>query len=241
MPRHKFGWKETAKETQLGRGMLLLWDAILLLSNAARAFYPGYKYGRDYSNPSSPTLQPASPNWLEEYFDAHQTGHGLWKWRHYFPIYDRHLSKFRGREVHIVEIGIFSGGSLEMWKEYFGEQAHIYGVDVEPSCLAYEGDGIRVFIGDQADKIFWNHFVEEVPRIDVIIDDGGHQLHQQVPTFEALLPHLQPGGVYLCEDLYRASNPFHAYFSGLARNLSVHEWSPSEETEICQYSVYLST
>jgi hypothetical protein len=220
VPRRKFGWRETVKRTQLGWG-------IVHLRNTVRAFYRGEIYGRDYSNPSSPALQPATPNWLEEYFDAHKTGRGLWKWRHYFPIYDRHFSKFRGREVHIVEIGIFAGGSLDMWKAYFGDQVHIYGVDVEPSCRVYEGDGIRVFIGDQADKIFWKQFVEEVPRIDIIVDDGGHQFHQQVATFEALLPHLQPGGVYLCEDVCQRSNPFHDYCNGLARNLS--DYSPSEE------------
>ena len=64
-------------------------------------------------------------NPLESYFDAHTTGPGIWKWRHYFDIYHRHFSKFVGKEVHILEIGIFSGGSLGMWKEYFGPQCRV--------------------------------------------------------------------------------------------------------------------
>jgi hypothetical protein len=59
-------------------------------------------------------------NPLRRFFEAHKRGHGIWKWNHYFEIYHRHFSKFRGREVHILEIGIYSGGSLEMWKDYFG-------------------------------------------------------------------------------------------------------------------------
>jgi hypothetical protein len=53
-------------------------------------------------------------NRLTEFFDNRKSGQGIWKWRHYFDVYDRHFSKFRGQEVNIVEIGVFSGGSLEM-------------------------------------------------------------------------------------------------------------------------------
>src|SRR4051812_44510245 len=50
----------------------------------------------------------SEPNPLRQYFDAHQTGRGIWKWTHYFDVYHRHFSRFRGREVRMVEIGIFS-------------------------------------------------------------------------------------------------------------------------------------
>jgi cephalosporin hydroxylase len=185
----------------------------------------GYRYGRDLSGgllPAGPGPQ-TSTNALEEYFDAHDTGPGIWKWRHYFPVYDRHLSKFRGREVHIVEIGIYSGGSLGMWRDYFGEGAHVYGVDIAPECKAYEGPGVKVFIGDQSDPAFWKKFLDEVPEIDIVIDDGGHRSFQQIPTLEALLPRIRPGGVYLCEDLHGRFNPFVDYVSSMARNLHSKE------------------
>ena len=102
--------------------------------------------------------QPAHlENPLRAYFDAHREGPGLWKWLHYFDIYDRHFAKFRGREVHVLEIGIYSGGSLAMWKDYFGAEGRIYGVDIEEACRAYEDDVTKVFIGDQADRQFWRN------------------------------------------------------------------------------------
>jgi hypothetical protein len=189
-------------------------------------FRRGYRYGRDFHGDGA-LGEPATPNWLEEYFDNHLTGPGLWKWRHYFPVYDRHFAKFRGHEVHVVEIGIFSGGSLEMWHSYFGDQAHVYGVDIAPECRSYEGPRTRVFIGDQSDPEFWDRFVREVPKIDIIIDDGGHQASQQIPTLEALLPHLRPGGVYLCEDVQGNFHAFHDYVDGLSRNL--HAMGPVGE------------
>src|SRR3954454_965763 len=92
---------------------------------------------------------PPRPGELERYFDAHTEGSGIWKWRHYFPIYDRHLGRFRGQEAHLVEIGVFSGGSLSMWRDYLGRRSRITGVDIEPACEAYTGDRISVAIGDQ--------------------------------------------------------------------------------------------
>jgi Methyltransferase domain len=187
----------------------------------------GYNYGRKFTGEKQPYPEPESSSWLEDYFDELTVGPGVWKWKHYLPIYERHLSKYRGKEVHILEVGIYSGGSLGMWHSYFGDKAHVYGVDIEPACRAYEDDRTKVFIGDQADPLFWEQVIRQVPKLDVVIDDGGHRSCQQIATLEAVLPHLQPGGVYLCEDVYRFFNTFHAYVSGLSRNL--HTMRPTEE------------
>jgi hypothetical protein len=162
----------------------------------------------------------ASSNPLKRYFDSHQEGRGIWKWIHYFDIYQRHLQQFVGKEVHILEIGIYSGGSLDMWKHYFGPKCHVYGVDIEPACKRYEGERSKVLVGDQADPAFWKRFKAEVPSVDILIDDGGHLPEQQIVTLEEMLPHLRPGGVYLCEDVHGTLNGFSAYVHGLADNLN---------------------
>jgi len=106
-----------------------------------------------------------------------------------------------------------------MWREYFGEGAHIYGVDIRDESPLYERPGLRVFIGDQADPKFWEGFLAEVPMLDIVIDDGGHHAFQQRSTLEALLPHIRPGGVYLCEDVTGQFNPFLDYVHNLSRSL----------------------
>jgi hypothetical protein len=179
----------------------------------------GFQFGAKLTLPEGLETEPPPRNPLEEYFDNHTVGRGLWKWRHYFEIYHRHFKSFVGREVHVVEIGVYSGGSLDMWKEYFGPGSTIYGVDIEPACRAYEDAQIRIFIGDQADPAFWREFVQQVTAIDIVIDDGGHHPYQQVVTLEALLPQIRPGGVYLCEDAKGPTNEFHDYVNGLSRNL----------------------
>jgi len=162
----------------------------------------------------------SSANPLLSYFNAHTEGAGIWKWEHYFDIYQRHFSKFVGREVHVLEVGIYSGGSLTMWKEYFGSECRIYGVDIESACMAYKAERIEVFIGDQEDRSFWARVRQAVPKLDILIDDGAHFPEKQRVTLEEMLPHLRPGGVYLCEDIHGAPHHFSSYLQGLASNLN---------------------
>lgn len=182
----------------------------------------GYRWG-DRDRPAG----PRSPVWREadrrsalaDFAERHTVGRGLWKWTHYFDAYERHLAKFVGGEVTVVEIGVYSGGSLEMWRQYFGPRCQIIGVDIAEECRAYAGDQISIEIGDQGDPEFWRGFLQRRRTIDVVIDDGGHQVDQQVATLEAVLPRLSPGGVYICEDVAGVHNPFHDYLAGLSRNL----------------------
>ena len=125
-------------------------------------------------------------NDLEAYFFAN-TGNLIHKWRHYFEIYDRHFSRFRGKPINVLEIGVGQGGSLQMWKEYFGPSARIFGIDINPNCKAVEEDRIRIFIGDQEDQAFLAASADKIGRIDILIDDGGHTMQQQINTFEELL------------------------------------------------------
>merc|ERR1719331_2687316 len=142
------------------------------------------------------------------FFNSHHTGQGIHKWLQYFPAYQRHLGKFIGKEVHIMEIGIQSGGSLDMWKGVFGPGAHVYGCDINPECKAYEDTRTKVFIGDQASPEFWEGVKKQVPRIDILIDDGEHTPEQQIATLGLMLQHLSPDGVYITEDVHGVDNPF---------------------------------
>lgn len=140
-------------------------------------------------------------NDLEKFF--FQKEHWLMhKWNHYFEIYDRHFSKYRGKEIHLLEIGISHGGSLQMWQDYFGDKVHIYAVDINPECKKLETERIKVFIGSQEDRSFLRKLRSEIPTLDILIDDGGHSMKQQIFTFEELYTHVKEEGIYLCEDIH---------------------------------------
>jgi hypothetical protein len=167
---------------------------------------------------------PGSAGRLRAYFDANEEGHGIFKVLHYFDVYERHFSKFVGKEVHIVEVGVYSGGSLRMWRDYFGEKCTVYGVDIVEECRNYESDGVKIFIGDQQDREFWRDFRQKVPKVDILIDDGGHQAEQQIVTLEEILPHLSPGGVYFCEDVSGSRMKLTAYMNGLQNAMNTADF-----------------
>lgn len=131
-----------------------------------------------------------------------KTGNQVHKWHHYLEIYERYLGKFRGTNFRLLEIGVYRGGSLELWRSYFGENAVIYGVDVDPNCARFDGIAGSVRIGSQADADFLRSVVEEMGWIDVVIDDGSHDSLHIRKSFDCLFPLLSDGGIYIVEDLH---------------------------------------
>jgi SAM-dependent methyltransferase len=140
-------------------------------------------------------------NPLAQYFLRNQ-GRLLYKWHHYFEIYHRHFERFRGTSPVVLEVGVFHGGSLHMWRDYFGKGTKIIGIDIDPRCRQFEDEATTILIGDQADPAFLADVRKRYPRVDILIDDGGHRMAEQITTFGELYPHLQPNGVYLCEDTH---------------------------------------
>jgi hypothetical protein len=191
-------------------------------------FSRGYRFAQRLApRPNPPMDEQASTSPLESYAIAHRKGPGIYKWQHYFDIYDRHLSRFRGTDVHVVEIGVAAGGSLGMWSDYLGPDAHIVGIDIDPECSRFTAPSVEIVIGDQGSETFWSEFLAEHPRIDVVIDDGSHLAHHQTATLEALMSHISPGGVYVCEDIHGPFHPFHAFVDGLTRRLSTIAPAPA--------------
>src|SRR5437868_5521713 len=92
-------------------------------------------------------------NDLEKFFINNKNTQ-IHKWLHYFEIYDRHFSPLRGKDVNILEIGVFQGGSMAMWVDYFGPKAKIFGIDINPACKQLESDNVKIFIGSQDDRTF---------------------------------------------------------------------------------------
>lgn len=161
-------------------------------------------------------------NDLLDFFQQHKENKIL-KWRHYFDIYDRYFSKYRGKPVRILEIGVFDGGSLHMWRNYFGPQALIYGIDIIPECKKLEDDGFKISIGSQTDRQFLRTFRAETEPFDIILDDGGHTMRQQITTIQELYQHVKPEGLYLCEDMH--TSYWLRYGGGVRRPRTFMEYS----------------
>lgn len=139
---------------------------------------------------------------------ASKEGRRIHKPYFYGKIFDELFSKYKDTNVSILEIGIDHGGCLQMWKEYFGTKASIYGIDyVESKC--FEEAQIKCFAGNQNDRVFLKEIVSKISKIDILIDDGSHISSDQIITFEELFNSVSASGYYIVEDThtsYRASH-----------------------------------
>jgi cephalosporin hydroxylase len=128
---------------------------------------------------------------------------------HYFEIYERHFSQFRKKKISLLEFGVLHGGSLQMWKYYFGKNAKIYGADIDPRCAELAEENITILNCNQEDRDSLSSIRNTLPKFDIIIDDGGHTMLQQKLTFEEMYAHVKDGGIYLCEDMHTSYWPGH--------------------------------
>ncbi len=183
---------------------------------------------------------------LIDYFEnhAHRMIH---KWMHYFEIYERHFAQFRNLPISLLEFGVLHGGSLQMWKHYFGPQAKIYGVDINPRCAELAEDQITILLSDQENRASLQHICKTLPPFDIIIDDGGHTMLQQTTTFEEMWGQLKIGGVYLVEDMltsywpafgggYKDPVNFVEYTKGLIDHLNAWHALPNSGLAVNEFT-----
>jgi len=124
------------------------------------------------------------------------------KYTNYFHIYDELFKNFIDEEIVFVEVGVSNGGSLFMWRDFFGPKARIIGIDFNPTAKKWEQNGFEIFIGNQADPNFWKEFYLNVGEIDILVDDGGHTNDQQIQTLSHSYKNIKKGGLIVVEDTH---------------------------------------
>ena len=120
----------------------------------------------------------------------------------YFQVYEEMFNKYVGKKMTFVEVGVLQGGSLFMWREYFGKNARIIGIDLHPNAKELEKHGFEIYIGSQSDKNFWRNFYTKVGKIDILLDDGGHVNDQQIVTLSESVNNINDDGIIMTEDVH---------------------------------------
>jgi predicted O-methyltransferase YrrM len=126
-------------------------------------------------------------------------------WHNYAVHYEKYFSPLKDKPIKFVEIGLAMGYSAHMWEEYF-TQAQLYFIEngknfVDMYC-SNTPTRSHVYLLDQANEHDLLQFVSQTDgEFDVILDDGGHQMDQQITSFRMLFPALKSGGMYIIEDL----------------------------------------
>lgn len=135
---------------------------------------------------------------------------GVHKWVHYLPVYESVID--RSQPIRMLEIGVFHGGSLRMWRKYLHPESVIVGIDIDPNCKQFEdpANNVHVRIGGQQDATFLQEVNSEFGPFDVILDDGSHMTSHMVESFRNLFDSaLAEPGVYIAEDVH--SNYWKSY------------------------------
>jgi hypothetical protein len=131
------------------------------------------------------------------------------KFDFYFDIYEEVFNKLRGNSPTFIEIGIQSGGSLFAWREFFGKNARIIGIDLNPECRKFEDYGFEIYIGDTADEDFLRSVLTKVGKVDAILDDGGHLFPQQINVLLSAAKYVNNDLIVAIED---SSTSFYTNF-----------------------------
>lgn len=139
-------------------------------------------------------------NDLLNFFDK-MSDRQIHKWSNYFDIYDNHFSRFRGMPVKVLEIGIGKGGSLQMWRHYFGRKADIFGIDIDKN-KCFDEERIHCYCADQSNSDQLLEVIADIGRVDIVIDDGGHHMTDQITAFNTLYPLVSCNGIYVVEDTH---------------------------------------
>jgi cephalosporin hydroxylase len=121
--------------------------------------------------------------------------------KRYTNTYARFFAPLADQSINLLEIGIDRGGSLRLWEDFF-PQASIHAIDINPRCVQYASDRVTVHIGSQTDQRFLEEVARESGRLDIVIDDGGHTMEQQLVSLRTLWPHVKPKGFYVIEDTH---------------------------------------
>jgi hypothetical protein len=129
------------------------------------------------------------------------------KWSSYFDVYERLFAPYRGKRPIFVEIGVLNGGSLEMWKTYFGSGSRVIGVDLNPDVTKLRDQGFEVYSGNQGSPDFWKGFFDQIGQVDIVLDDGAHTNAAQMVTAQSVVPFTKDGGMLVVEDTHASYMP----------------------------------
>lgn len=138
-------------------------------------------------------------------------------WLHsYLETYEDLFSKFKNKNINLLEIGFEHGGSLKLWKEYFGNKSSIYGIDITLQELRYDlvrESNITLICKDIS---VCDESILKPIMFDVVLDDASHTLEHQIKSWELFKDRLNPGGILVIEDIGPES---YDYFLNLSRKI----------------------
>ncbi len=124
----------------------------------------------------------------------------------YLPLYQKLFEKKKYTAKNVLEIGIFFGGSIKLWSEYFTDSV-IYGLDIMNINDVWEGiknnNKIKLYTSTDAyDKEFFKiNLLDKNIKFDIILDDGPHTLDSMKKFINLYSQIITNDGILVIEDV----------------------------------------
>tara|TARA_B110000046_G_scaffold98097_1_gene105740 strand:+ start:1132 stop:1983 length:852 start_codon:yes stop_codon:yes gene_type:complete len=124
------------------------------------------------------------------------------KGHNYSPFYVKYFNKYKNKKkLNILEIGTLRGAAAASFYQFFPGSL-IYCLDVSPFQTFYYSKSIRTIYCNTRSKKSINNAVKYLDcKFDIIIDDGSHNVKDQILTLSAFITKLKKGGTYVIEDI----------------------------------------
>jgi hypothetical protein len=138
---------------------------------------------------------------LTSIFDRYKSDKNS-SFHNYCRQYEKVMEQYRAQAISFLEIGVFKGESVKIWREVFPNAKCIVGIDINPDCKQYENPSQSIFIeiGDATNPSFLEYIHTKYGAFDVILDDGSHRNDHVIRTFEGLFPLMNDNGLFIVED-----------------------------------------
>lgn len=147
-------------------------------------------------------------NFLEEvkYMDKLALDAGTVKastFANYTRIYPLYFAPLKDEPIRLLEIGIFKGQSVRLWENYFSKaELHFIDLPGHKRLIEYWSKRSKYHFMNQTHVDPLTELAKTTGPFDVIIDDAGHLMEEQILSFKTLFPYVKPGGIYVIEDIF---------------------------------------
>ena len=124
----------------------------------------------------------------------------------YIPLYQELLEGKKETAKNVLEVGIYKGGSIKLWSEFF-TNATIYGLDIVSFDFVLDElknkNNIKLYTSYDAydENTFKLNFLCKGIKFDFMLDDGPHTLESMYVFIKLYSQIMTDDGILIIEDV----------------------------------------
>jgi hypothetical protein len=120
----------------------------------------------------------------------------------YSIFYQQYFKDLKHKKMNILEIGSFHGNASAALFFYF-KNSNLFAGDIYPDLFRYKSNRIKNFyVNSSEEKSIQKNIIDNFDNnFDIIIEDAGHSLKDQIISLFMLFKKLNSGGLFIVEEL----------------------------------------